>query len=949
MYSLTPGGAPHTHTLIWIENFDDSPTNLDNIISTEIPSQGEEGTVQCELYDLVRKHMIHGPCCRGWGCWNNDYCSKNFPKDFNDNTTIGSDYYPLYRRRSPENGGNTATTTGGKQVDNRNVVPYNAYLLLKYRAHINVEFVVSVASIKYLFKYNHKGHDLLTVDMETNLDECEHYITKRYISSVFAAWNLLGFSMEEINPPVVQLQVHLPERQQVTYRNTRSSVADALQRGRHTHLTDFFLANERGSREPTVPDYLQATITLYEDMPWYYVYNNDKKMWTKRANRLHAIGRMPLFTPNSGELFYLRLLLKYKKGAISYEDLRTVDGMLHPTFQDTCVALHLVENDFVWIKTMQEAVEIKMPPALRDLFGSIVIHCHPNDIHGLYQQFENDMLEDYFRMQIRNGNSEEVALLLARNELLLYLNNFFHEFQRTNEFFGLAMPDMRLHQDGMDGELDPGATDYFEKNIRLIDSNPEQLAFFNEIKARIDEGKGGFYGLDAPAGTGKSFLINLILAYTRKDNEIAIACAMSGIASLLLRLGTTYHKRWHPPKHLTGQNTCNIALDSEEARIIRQSKFIAIDEVSMMERELLDCLDTFLRRLMNKDEPFGGKLLVIIFDLRQLPPVVVHGNRATIAAKSIKRSRAWEHIQIRHLKKNMRIERLMKTSLDAHRTAQLQWFEQWLLDIGNGTVAPSVKVGNDTLIPLPQYMVCASPYEVRNRVYTNFLAHYTDKQWLKERCILGLKNDLIQQRNNEMVDMLPGDLFESFSIDSCINSADNYHFDSSVLNQQEPSGLPPHHIKLKKNACVILIRSLIPKKGFCNGKRCLVKDMRNNLLVLSPLDSNGPDILVPRLPMVCSDSKLGIPFTRRQYPILLSYNMTVNRCQGQTLKVTGLELPRDVFTHGQVYTSFSRGGEPSELHVFADQTQFNALPIGLLENGTTYIKNVVWPELLLEE
>ncbi|KAL7491170.1 hypothetical protein ACHAWT_000633 [Skeletonema menzelii] len=37
-------GAPHTHTLIWIENFHDSPTNLDNIISTEIPSQEEEGT-----------------------------------------------------------------------------------------------------------------------------------------------------------------------------------------------------------------------------------------------------------------------------------------------------------------------------------------------------------------------------------------------------------------------------------------------------------------------------------------------------------------------------------------------------------------------------------------------------------------------------------------------------------------------------------------------------------------------------------------------------------------------------------------------------------------------------------------------------------------------------------------------------------------------------------------
>lgn len=937
--------------MIWIENFDESTANLDDIISAEIPPRGEEGTVQRELYDLVTKYMIHGPCSHGWACWKNDYCSKNFPFEFNDNTTIGSDYYPLYRRRSPENGGNTGTTCGGKQVDNRNVVPYNAYLLLKYRAHINVEYVVSVASIKYLFKYNHKGHDLLTVDMETNVDECEHYITKRYISSVFAAWNLLGFHMEEITPPVVQLQVHLPEGQRVTYRNTRSSVGDALDRGRHTHLTEFFAANERYIREGrrSDSDYSQAINTLYEDMPWHYVYNKKNKIWTKRANQRHAIGRMPLFTPNSGELFYLRLLLKYKKGPTSFDNLRTVDGTLHPTFQDACVALHLIENDYVWIKTMEEAVEVKMPTALRDLFGSIIIHCHPNNIRRLYQQFENDMLEDWLHMHVRSGNSEEVALLLARNRLLLYLNDFFAEFQRTNESFGLPMPDVRLDQERMDSELDPGAADYFHQNISSIHSNVEQCAFFNEIKACIDEGKGGFFGLDAPAGTGKSFLINVILAYARKDNRVAIACAMSGIASLILRLGTTYHKRWHPPKHPTGNDTCSIALDSEEAQIIRNAAFIAIDEVSMMEYELLNCTDTFLRQLMGIDEPFGGKLIVIIFDLRQLPPVVIRGHRASIAAKSIKNSRVWQYIQIRHLTRNMRIERLLKSTHDPNRTVQLRWFERWLLDIGNGTVSPSVTVGNGTLIPLPHHMVCPSPDAVRDRVYPNFPAHYNDKQWLKERCILGCKNDLIQHRNNEMIDILPGDVIESFSIDSCVNDEDNYHFDSTVLNQQEPSGLPPHHLKLKKGACVILIRSLIPKKGFCNGKRCLLKDMRNNLLVLSPLDSNGPDIIIPRIPMVCTDSKLGIPFTRRQYPILLSYYMTVNRSQGQTLLVTGLELPDSVFTHGQIYTSHSRGGDPNELHIYADQTEFNTIRNDRLEIGTTYIKNVVWPELLLQE
>jgi len=60
------------------------------------------------------------------------------------------------------------------------------------------------------------------------------------------------------------------------------------------------------------------------------------------------------------------------------------------------------------------------------------------------------------------------------------------------------------------------------------------------------------------------------------------------------------------------------------------------------------------------------------------------------------------------------------------------------------------------------------------------------------------RNDLIQQRNNEMIDMLPGDEFESVSIDFCMNDEDNRFYDSDTLNQQEVSGLPPHRLKLKK-------------------------------------------------------------------------------------------------------------------------------------------------------
>jgi len=55
-------GAPHVHMIIWLENFQVTPHNINNIISAEIPMMGVEGTQQRQLHDLVIDKMIHGPC-----------------------------------------------------------------------------------------------------------------------------------------------------------------------------------------------------------------------------------------------------------------------------------------------------------------------------------------------------------------------------------------------------------------------------------------------------------------------------------------------------------------------------------------------------------------------------------------------------------------------------------------------------------------------------------------------------------------------------------------------------------------------------------------------------------------------------------------------------------------------------------------------------------------------
>lgn len=76
-----------------------SPEHIDKFICAEIPDQARFP----RLYALVKRHMVHGPC----GALNKDApcmkedgaCSKFYPKDFVDQTSMDGEGYPTYRRR----------------------------------------------------------------------------------------------------------------------------------------------------------------------------------------------------------------------------------------------------------------------------------------------------------------------------------------------------------------------------------------------------------------------------------------------------------------------------------------------------------------------------------------------------------------------------------------------------------------------------------------------------------------------------------------------------------------------------------------------------------------------------------------------------------------------------------------------------------------------------------
>ena len=210
-------GLPHIHILIFLhpEHRLQQPEQIDRLISTQLP----DPDLQPELFKLVEKLMIHGPCGEKnpeASCMKNGKCTKGFPKPFQAETSLSENGYPIYAW--PDNGRKCHKRVNGQliEVDNSWVVPYNPWCLLQWRSHANLECCISIKSTKYIHKYICKGHDRTTMGIGTNQDEVQLYLDSRYISASEACWRIFHYDMHEEQPNIIRLAVHTPEGQYVT-------------------------------------------------------------------------------------------------------------------------------------------------------------------------------------------------------------------------------------------------------------------------------------------------------------------------------------------------------------------------------------------------------------------------------------------------------------------------------------------------------------------------------------------------------------------------------------------------------------------------------------------------------------------------------------------------------------------------------------------------------------
>ncbi|XP_022024354.1 uncharacterized protein LOC110924672 [Helianthus annuus] len=434
--------------------------------------------------------MIHGP----WGnanlncpCMVNKRCSKNFPKKFTPHTTIDSSGFPVYRRRDS---GHTVIKSGVR-LDNRNVVPYNKRLLKRYQAHINVEWCNQAGSVKYLFKYINKGPDMATAVVsgdtsstikENPKDEIKEYYDCRYISACEASWRIFSNEVHYRYPAAMRLPFHLPGQQNVVYGAdddidnvlSKPSVASSI-------FVKWMKLNETNE---------DARKLTYVEFPSKFVWILKDRCWQIRKS-YQCVGRIHSVCPALGEPYFLRILLNKVKGPRSFEEIRTVNGQLFPTFRDACYAIGLLDDDNEYVEAIKEASFEGHDGYLRALLATLLLSNTLSRPEFVWENTWKYLADDILGLVLPEYQIKNLTLLKIENYLI-------SNGSSLRRFVTMPYPEddslcdasNRLINEELSHDLDEVQAEFNRLHQSLTD---EQQAVFDEIMEAVVGRKGGLF------------------------------------------------------------------------------------------------------------------------------------------------------------------------------------------------------------------------------------------------------------------------------------------------------------------------------------------------------------------------------------------------------------------------------------------------------------------------
>ena len=384
----------------------------------------------------------------------------------------------------------------------------------------------------------------------------------------------------------------------------------------------------------------------------------------------------------------------------------------------------------------------------------------------------------------------------------------------------------------------------------------------DQFEKLVHTGKNVF--LTGPGGTGKSYLTRKLIA---SDPSRFAVTASTGIAALNIG-GLTLH-RWSGMMLGPKEGESNEAYLSQLMRDkrfsiragfdrIRACQTLIIDEVSMLNGRTMDFLDHLCKRLRDDMRPFGGVQVIATGDFLQLPPVK---RDPSIPYDWAFLSRAWQKadFQVIHLTK-------------IHRQDDAA-FVQALCDFRFGRITG------------------ASAQLLRRRV-----ARFPDADLTR----LFTHNRMVDKWNAYRLGEIEGEskMFEGLL--------------SGPENQQQflvDNLLTPQELELKIGARVMFTANS-PDGGYVNGQTGVVVEFCPGTIAV---ESEGERIEVQPFTWAY-DSRDRYSAMFRQFPLRLSYAVTIHKSQGLTLDSAFIDV-RAAREPGQAYVALSRVRSLAGLHL----------------------------------
>lgn len=406
-----------------------------------------------------------------------------------------------------------------------------------------------------------------------------------------------------------------------------------------------------------------------------------------------------------------------------------------------------------------------------------------------------------------------------------------------------------------------------------------------------------FFFIYGSGDCGQTFLWRTIISRMRSEKKIVLPVASSGVAVVLMPGGRTAYSRFKIPLDVDENSSCGLKMGTDIAELLQNTELIIWDEAPMQKKYAFEALDRALRDILgsvakeNRLKPFGGITIVFGGDFRQILPVVKKGGRHDIVSASINRCYLWDQIILFTLKQNMRLHRGNSEEVNN----AIDEFSKWVLDIVDGRL--SLVDDNDPYkdpeVVIPQRFIipCTNnPFtDIVDFVYPNLETNFKDHQYLRDRAILAPTNEIVDEMNDNIMDRIPDEEHIYLSVDSIdegpvdesnLNSA----FPEEILNSIDMSELPKHKLKLKVGVVVMLTRNVNQVFGLCNGTRMVVKKLFKWTIECEVITGShaGTKHIIPRMTTTPSDnnSKWPFIFKRKQFPLQVCFEMTINKEPG---------------------------------------------------------------------